>query len=215
MGRSTIAGALAVLWITCGVARAAEGDRVAEAQRHYEAGMASYHLEEYDKAISEWEAGYRAKPAPQFLYNIAQAYRLSRRPDKALSFYQKYLKLDPNAANRPEVERHITALTAIVDSQKRAAERPSTQPIPLQGSTTPSGTTSPDATATTATTSAGGGADLTASAPRHDKPIYKKGWFWGAVAGGAVLVAGAVTLGVVLGGKSSTNEQALPPATFN
>jgi hypothetical protein len=29
-----------------------------------------------------------------------------------------------------------------------------------------------------------------------------------------VLVAGAVTLGVVLG-KSSTNEQALPPATFN
>src|SRR3954454_24432479 len=103
MGRVSVWVAISVLYVTCGIARAAEGDRVSEAQRHFEAGMASYHLEEYDKAINKWEAGYRAKPAPQFLYNIAQAYRLSHRPEKALSFYQKYLKLDPTAANRPEV----------------------------------------------------------------------------------------------------------------
>lgn len=32
--------------------------------------------------------------------------------------------------------------------------------------------------------------------PVDDKPIYKKGWFWGAVVGGAVVVAGA-TVGLV------------------
>jgi tetratricopeptide (TPR) repeat protein len=102
----------------------ADDERVTEAQRHFEAGMASFHLEEYDKAIDEWERGYRIKPAPQFLYNIAQAYRLSQRPEKALTFYQKYLRLDPKARNRAECERHITALTSTVVSPDRANPSP-------------------------------------------------------------------------------------------
>jgi tetratricopeptide (TPR) repeat protein len=205
---------LLVIALTCAPARA-QDDRVPEAQRRFEAGMASFHLEEYDKAIEEWQAGYRVKPAPQFLYNIAQAYRLSKRPEKALSFYQKYLKLDPKAANRAEVERHIAALTTIVESQKQAAERPSTQPMPL---TQKSESASPATTTTEAPsngTSASSGStrgDLTASAPARDKPVYKKAWFWGVVAGGAVVVAGAVTLGVLLSRPAA--EQTLPMARF-
>lgn len=206
MVRITLALALSLLAVTSSIAHAGDDERVVEAQRHYEAGMASYHLEEYDQAISEWESGYRAKPAPQFLYNIAQAYRLSKRPDKALSFYQKYLKLDPNAANRPEVERHIAELTTIVESQRRAAERPSTQPLP------PADSAPTTASAVPATTAR---ADLTAAAPSRDRPLYKKGWFWGVVVGGAVLVAGGVTLGLVLGRGATSNEQTLPPARFN
>ena len=45
-----------------------------------------------------------------------------------------------------------------------------------------------------------------------DKPVYKKGWFWGVVVGGAVVVAGAITLGVLLSRPAS--EQALPTARF-
>ena len=30
--------------------------------------------------------------------------------------------------------------------------------------------------------------------------MYKRGWFWATVAGAAVLAAGGVTLGIVLGG---------------
>jgi tetratricopeptide (TPR) repeat protein len=195
----------------------ADDERVPEAQRRFEAGMANFHLEAYDKAIDEWEAGYRLKPAPQFLYNIAQAYRLSKRPEKALSFYQKYLKLSPHAENRPEVERHIAALTAIVESQKRAAERPSQQPMPLGHEGTGTATTSTTTTAepaptTTTTTTSSTRGDLTATAPAHDKPIYKKGWFWGVVVGGVVVAAGAVTLGVLLSKPAS--EQALPAARF-
>jgi hypothetical protein len=55
---------------------------------------------------------------------------------------------------------------------------------------------------------------LIASAPpRREKPIYKKGWFWGVVAGGAVVVAGAVVLGVVLSSPSD-NAKSLPPLSF-
>jgi len=130
-------GICAILCIALASAAArADDERVPEAQKRYEAGMASYHLEEYDKAIEEWEAGYRLKPAPQFLYNIAQAYRLSNRPEKALGFYQKYLKLAPKAANRREVERHIEALGKVVEQQKQAAERPSQQPMPLKNEPT-------------------------------------------------------------------------------
>jgi tetratricopeptide (TPR) repeat protein len=205
MGRAIIFAAATVIGITSiSTPVRAEEPGVAEAQRRFEAGMADYHLEDYDKAIDEWEAGYRIKQAPQFLYNIAQAYRMSKRPDKALSFYQKYLHFSPDAANRAEVERHIEALTKIVESQRQAAARPSTQPMPIGA--TPAAT--PATTTTTTTTSA----TLTASAPSRGKPVYKKAWFWGVVAGGAVLVAGAVTLGVVLG--SGSGEQSLPVARF-
>ena len=194
--------AIAVIGLTSFPARG-DDSAVAEAQRRYEAGMADYHLEDYDKAIEEWEAGYRIKQAPQFLYNIAQAYRMSKRPDKALSFYHKYLHFAPDAANRDEVERHIAALTKIVESQKQAAARPSTQPMPITA-TPPAPSAAPAATTTSA--------ELTAQAPPRRQPVYKKAWFWGVVAGGAVLAAGAVTLGVLLG--RGDGEQALPVARF-
>jgi tetratricopeptide (TPR) repeat protein len=186
----------------------ADDERVSEAQRRFQAGMASFHLEDYDKAIDEWEAGYRLKSAPQFLYNIAQAYRLSKRPEKALSFYRKYLHLAPNASNRVEVERHIEALNKIVESQKQAAERPSTQPMPLRPGEPPPTAPATTAPATTAS------AELTATAPPapRDRPVHKKAWFWAVVGGGAIVVAGAITLGVVLGTRDG--EQVLPMARF-
>src|SRR6476620_10475240 len=105
--------ALALLAGTVAHAQAAD-DRAAQAKQHYESGMARFQLEEWDAAIDEWQAGFRIKPVPQFLYNIAQAYRLSKRWEKAISFYQKYLRMDPKAPNRPEVERHIAQLNKLV-----------------------------------------------------------------------------------------------------
>lgn len=179
----------------------ARADDAATARDAYGKGMAHYHLEEYDAAIEEWERGFRAKPAPEFLYNIAQAYRLSKRPDKALSFYQKYLRVSPEAKNREEVEHQMAALQEVLDKQRKSAESPPQGPLPATGVTTPPATTTtttpPPATEQPATR-----VDLVAQPA--DKPIYKKGWFWGVVVGGAVVVAGAITLGVVLGTRGSS-----------
>jgi tetratricopeptide (TPR) repeat protein len=194
-------------------------DRSAKARLCYENGMAHFQLEEYDQAIAQWEEGFRTKPLPEFLFNIGQAYRQSKKaPDKALAFYQKYLRMAPNAENRAEVEKHIESLQKIIDSQQTAAQQPSTQPLPPTGaehnppppSTTPQPLETPASAPPPSVEPAR--ADLTARAPER-KPIYKKGWFWGVVVGGAVVVAGAVVVGVLVGSPAS-GPHTLPAAQF-
>ena len=214
-GVTRIAGAAFVLALALTtVARADE--ETAVAKDAYDKGMAHYHLEEYDAAIEEWERGFRAKPAPEFLYNIAQAYRLSKRPDKALSFYQKYLRVNPDAKNRGEVERHIATLKEIVDKQKSSAESPPQTTLPAVPPSPPASTTtatSPPAatpaTGTTATTTSGR-ADLVAQPA--ERPVYKKAWFWGVMGGVAAVVVAGVVVGVVYGTRS--NVQTLQDARF-
>jgi len=201
--------AFAVAMLASVPARADEATAVA--RDAYDKGMAHYHLEEYDAAIDEWERGFRAKPAPEFLYNIAQAYRLSKRPDKALSFYQKYLRVNPEAKNRDEVEKHIAALKEIVDKQKSSAESPPQGTLPTPPpATAPATTPPPTSTPTSAAPATTGRADLVAQPA--ERPVYKKAWFWGVMGGVAAVVAAGVVVGVVYGTRS--NVQTLPDARF-
>jgi tetratricopeptide (TPR) repeat protein len=102
---------LMLIFLTGGRGRAGEAeDRTAAAKKLYELGMGRFQLDEFDAAIAYWEEGFRNRPAPEFLYNIAQAQRRARRPDKALAFYQKYLSMSPDAENRVEVERIMATL---------------------------------------------------------------------------------------------------------
>ena len=203
------------------LAQAAEGgaatdDTSTQAKKLYERGMAHFQLAEYDDAIAKWQEGFRTKPVPEFLYNIGQAYRLSSRPEKAVQNYRAYLRMQPDAPNRTEVERHIATLQKVIEQSHTAATAPPTQP------TTPSGmghgepqtTTMPTPTPTTtspltptveapANPPATTGNALVASAPERKTPVTKKAWFWGVVAGGAVVVAGAVVLGVYFGTKDN------------
>jgi tetratricopeptide (TPR) repeat protein len=195
-----------VIWSTCvvtlltggsasaGVAApdpAAVGDeqeRAATARSLYELGMGRFQLEEYDAAIAYWEEGFRNKPAPELLYNIGQAHRLAHRPDKALAFYQKYLRMSPNAANRAEVERTIAALAreprATAPAANMSADSRSRDVVNWRPDSPP---------------------------PR---PLVKRAWFWGVVGAGAAVVAAAVVVGVVVGGQRHDPAQSLPPINF-
>jgi tetratricopeptide (TPR) repeat protein len=116
--------------LCAGAARAQQPDDAAAARQHYDRGMGHFQLEEWDAAIDEWKEGFRIKPVGEFLYNIAQAYRLSKRNEQAVSFYQKYLRVDPKASNRGEVEKHITQLNKLIEAQKQAQSAPPIQPLP-------------------------------------------------------------------------------------
>src|SRR6476659_3779277 len=105
-------------------ARAQQQDDAAMARTLYDRGMAHFRLEEYDQAIQKWEEGFRLRPVPEFLYNIAQAYRLSKRNEKARSFYKKYLLMDPEAPNKAQVLKHIAALDKAIEAEQRAANAP-------------------------------------------------------------------------------------------
>jgi tetratricopeptide (TPR) repeat protein len=84
--------------------------REQEAIAHYQEGQKHYNLGEFDEAIAEYKAAYDLTSAPGLLFNIAQAYRLKRDPSKALFFYRTYLREDPNAENRADVELLIEQL---------------------------------------------------------------------------------------------------------
>src|SRR3954468_304382 len=89
------------------------------AREHYERGLAKYNLAEFDAAIVEFKQSYELSKAPRLLFNIAQAYRLKRDPESALYFYNTYLRADPHAPNRDDVEAKIEEMRRALDEQKR------------------------------------------------------------------------------------------------
>jgi tetratricopeptide (TPR) repeat protein len=182
-----------------------EAERSAKAKVLYEEGMAHFQLEEYNPAIEKWEAGFRVKPVPEFLYNIAQAHRLAKHYEKAQTFYQRYLRLAPRAANRPEVERTLATLPKLIEEEKNRPPEPAPPPPPAA---------TPTPAPTPAVTPEPVHAEVTATQPAK-KPVYKKGWFWGVVVGSVVVVGAAVALGVVFGTRSSGDSTpALPGERF-
>lgn len=203
---------VSLLLLTLRAAWAAPGDptdpAAAVAQRHWTAGMAHFQLEEWDAAIKEWEDGFRSKPAPQFLYNIAQAYRQSKRYDKALSFYRKYLRMQPTAPNRGEVEGHIATLERLVAEQQKASNSPPVQP--LADGVSEELTNRPRGAVAT-TPAVAPAVQLTTPAPRKES-VARKAWFWGVMGGAVAVVAAAVVVGVVVG--SAPAAKVLPVVHF-
>jgi hypothetical protein len=92
--------------------RVAQARTGGEARDAFEEGAASFRLGKYQAAIEAWERGYKLRPDPVFLFNIAQAYRQADDGAHALDYYRSYLAAAPAAANRAEVERRIEQLQA-------------------------------------------------------------------------------------------------------
>ncbi len=196
---------------------------ITDARTYYQKGLSAYALEHFSEAADDYEKAFSLKADPALLYNAAQAHRLAGNYDRALHLYQSYLRIfGKRASNRDEVERHINELQLAVNTQKKAqtspptgvsepdsggattATKPATDEVkgsPPGGEGSSTGNTSvppPEATSTTTST-------LVVAPVPVDKPIYKKGWFWGVVAGAVVVVGVGVGLGVGLSSGGSKN----------
>jgi tetratricopeptide (TPR) repeat protein len=166
---------------------AAPEDDVAAAREHYQKGTRAFELGAYDEAIAEYSAAYRLKDAPEILYNMAQAHRLAGHPGDALRLYRQYLVKVPNASNREQVQVKIDELQKLIDQQnKTKTGLPPDQPIQEEVKPQPAGRS-------------GAAVEVTTAPPPREKPLVKKAWFWGVVAGAAVVVGGSIALGVVFG----------------
>ncbi len=182
-----------------------------DARSYFNRGKAAFALGKYSEAADLYEKAFALHDDPALLYNAAQAHRLGGNKQRALMLYQNYIRLyGANRGNRAEVERHIAALKAAIDADTKVSTQlpqvPATVEPPPGGThpTTTQPTTSEPRPATTTPErpSAPAAAVAATPAPKEDRPIWKKGWFWGAVAGGVVVVGLAVGLGVGLGAKS-------------
>jgi hypothetical protein len=132
-------------------------DNQAKAEKAYLEADALFQVRKYDEAAKKFIEAYEAWPDTEFLYNIAQAYRLAENCGEALYFYQRFKKLkkrddgkelsesDPKRAEK--VDRFITELEACVKQTKSAKDQqPDDITRPDKGKTTtppPKDTTPP------------------------------------------------------------------------
>ena len=105
---------LLVLIVTILAARVAHAEDPAtrSAKRHFDRGQKLFNLGKFDEALDEYQQAYEAKSIPALLFNIGQCYRNLGDYDAAVFSFKKYLKLEPDADNRDQVEEYITELEA-------------------------------------------------------------------------------------------------------
>ncbi len=156
----------------------------------FQSGLTLYERGDYDGAGDRFEEGYRIQPLPVFLYNIAQAARKAGRLERANEYYARYLAVEPHSPKRLEVEQHLAAIEQALAASHREAvpETPVEPPRPAPP------------------------VIVVAPPPPVPRPIWRRGWFWGAIAGAAV-AATAVGLGVGLGYHPAPSTT-LPRVTF-
>jgi hypothetical protein len=96
-----------------------------QARKHFEAAEAAKSRHEYQTAALEYLAAYEQFQEPEFFYNVAEVYRLGGDDPNALTYYEKYLELDPNgrgaAAARDNAAQLRRSIAAKQDALARAA----------------------------------------------------------------------------------------------
>jgi tetratricopeptide (TPR) repeat protein len=159
-------------------------EETAAAREHFAKAKTHYDLNEWEMALKEFKDAYRYVQDPKLLYNIAQCHWKLGQKREAIEFYKNYLRREPNARNRAEVERRIDELEKSVEKEPAPPAAPVapppvtttppilTAPPPMPAATVPMVETRP------------------ASEPSSAQPVYKRWWFWTAV--GAAVVGGVV-----------------------
>jgi hypothetical protein len=163
----------------------------------------------YNDALDLYAKLYAEKLHPTYLRNVGRCYQNLGDPDHAISSFRDYLRQakDVSPAERAEVEGYIGEMEALKRQREIVAAAPPTAPIaarpppfPAAGAPPSTSPEPPVALATTAT-------------PSPPLPFYKRGLFWGAVAG--VLVLGTVAVLAGTGAFSSNNNDPACPGGFS
>ncbi len=121
------------LLLSVGVAQQAQAqpaDNQEEAQGYFQKGETALNLGRYDEAADWYIKAYEAWPAPEFLYNIAQSYRLGGKCKDSLHFYKRFKKLKEKDADAPlsanklaKINEFIAGLEKCVEEQEAAAKQ--------------------------------------------------------------------------------------------
>ena len=197
-----------VVWLA--VATSARAEQPSEARLHFDRATSAFALGRFNDAALEYEKAFDLKPDPALLYNAAQAHRKAGNKHRALLLYQNYLRIyGREAKNRAEVSRTVADLKVAIARDGTTEDPPQVvaekEPVVVQKPTEPQPVVVPLSTVVLVET----------PAPPPRKPLVKKGWFWGVLAGSVVVVGGAVALGVVLGSKTHDPNASLGGLTVN
>jgi len=167
-----------------------------QAQLLYQEGQAAFEAHEYEAAAAKFESAFAAHPLPSILFDAAQAYRLadeqSARPElrhKALAQYERFLQsVTPGSTSRLIAEKFVARVQA--EDLRAQSEKLSLRAGELDDKAQKLGA-QVEQLSTTASA-------LKAQLQTAKRPVWKRGWFWGAL-GGAVAGALGISLAIVFG----------------
>ena len=156
--------AIAVLWLAESSALAQPSAQAMEAaQGLFAKATTAYNLGRFDEAVELFSKAYESWPQPEFLYNIAQSYRLAKNCKPALHFYKRFRSIKEQDTAAPltqkkqdEIEKFITELTeCVAKADRTAVTQPDTIVKPQLTPPAPPATTAAVPSAATAPTPAG------------------------------------------------------------
>jgi hypothetical protein len=110
----------ALVLATAGAEARTDDPAETQAKVHFKRGVEDYTRGQYEAAVIEFQAGYRLKPLPLFLYNIGQAARMAGNKQLALDSYERYLQ-EETSADAPE----LTAARREIELIRSARPAPS------------------------------------------------------------------------------------------
>jgi hypothetical protein len=80
------------------------------AGKHFAAAQEAFGLKHFKVAATEFQAAYDITKDPVLLYNVAEAWERAGDGHRAVDAYGAYLKAQPNASDKAEVQKRIAAI---------------------------------------------------------------------------------------------------------
>jgi len=119
-----------------GASQAEKNEDVARA--HFLLGRSHHDRGEFAKAAEQFELAYAASGRPALLYNLFVAYRDANDAKRAADALRRYLELEKNVENRPQLEAKLEAMEAALAAQliEEAANK-AAEPDPQQAAPAP------------------------------------------------------------------------------
>jgi tetratricopeptide (TPR) repeat protein len=162
------------------------------ARQHFRDGQKLYNQKQYDKAAEEFSAAYEAHALPGFLFNLGQCEKHLAHYERAVFFFDRFLREAPYAKNRETAQALLREARRALAAEQAASD----SEIPIEAAAPP---------ATTSDEIEELPLDIALVAPppaaREVVPVYKRWWFW-SIAAGAVAIAGTVVIAFNTGGET-------------
>ena len=183
---AVLVSASGVAWASSASAQS-DASSDADARRYFEEGRTAYEAGNFEVAVRGFRRAYLLSPRPALLYNIGQAELRSGHDALALEALEGFLRqAPPEDGRRGEVEERVRVLRSMGVRPASEAEAEAAQ----HAVELPDGGTSGQPTETSSTTTTTATTSSTSDSGPGVAPWIVLG------AGGAVLVVGAVLMGV-------------------
>jgi tetratricopeptide (TPR) repeat protein len=169
-----------------------------EARKAFKTASEEYKVGNFEAALEGFSLAYKLSERPQLLFNLGQCHKELKNWERALFFFNSYLRDVPDAMNADLVRGLITEVETELEAQRLKEEEEE------QRKREAAEREAEEAERRAALEKAQ--IEAAKKQAELDVPVYKKWWFWTAIGGGLALVAGGGTAAAIVVANQPTTE---------